>query len=67
MKKLTLIQVAMYHILFIGVVFLILKLFKAVTFGWIVTLSPFLTLIFIELVFYIWGYIIYRKIKRKNG
>jgi len=67
MKKQSPIQSAKYHLKIVGLVFLILKLFKAVTFGWIVTLSPFLVLIFIELVFFVCGYIIYCNDKRRHG
>lgn len=67
MKNVIPINSIKYHVLIVGVVFLILKLFKAVTFSWMVTLLPFLIMIFIESVFFVWGYIIYRKSRSKHG
>jgi len=67
MRKLTPIKSTKHYLKIIGFVFIVLKLFKAVNFNWFVTMSPFLILIFTEFVFFVWGYIIYCKIKNKNG
>ena len=67
MKSFTFIDKARRCIFTVGFVFLTLKLFKAVVFNWIVTLLPFLVLVFFEVAFFVLGYIIYRKYLRKNG
>jgi hypothetical protein len=67
MKKLSFISNAKRDILTVGIVFLTLKLLKAATFGWFITLSPILLLVCIEILFLVWGYFMYRNYKRKNG
>jgi len=61
MHSVTKIKTAKCHILTVSLVLLTLKLFKAVNFNWIVALFPILLLVFFEILFFVWGYIIYRK------
>jgi len=65
MKKHTFVTRAKSHILTVGLVLLTLKLFKVENFNWIVALSPILLLIFFEVFFFVWGYIIYSKNNRR--
>jgi len=66
MKKLSKTQCAKYQIITVGIILIILKLFKTFSFNWIVTLSPFLLLIAIRLMLFVWGYVMYRINKRSN-
>jgi hypothetical protein len=50
-----------YQILTVGAVLVGLKLLKAANFNWAVALSPFFVLIFIKIMLFVWGYIMYRK------
>ena len=59
-------KLAKYQIITVGITLIVLKLLKAVSFNWIITLSPFIILIFIELIFIVCGYVMYGINKRKN-
>jgi len=61
MKRITKSQFAKYQLITVGAVLAVLKLLKAVNFNWAIALSPFILLVVIKLVFFVWGYIMYRK------